>query len=44
MGDDASIHDVIYQMREAGLPLPRQPREVELTELAKAKQMFGLAP
>jgi hypothetical protein len=44
MGGDSSIHDVIYQMREAGLPFPRQPRKVELAQLAKARKMLGMAP
>ena len=42
MGGDATVHDVIQQLREAGLPLPRQPREVELAELVRARKLFGL--
>ncbi len=44
LGPDATIHDVIYQLREAGLEPPRQPREVELAQLSRARQLFGLAP
>ena len=40
LGQDATVHDVVHQLREAGLPLPRQPREVELAELARARRLF----
>ncbi len=42
MGADATVHDVIFQMREAGLALPRPPRDVEQAELARALKMLGL--
>jgi hypothetical protein len=42
MGDDATIHDVIDQMREASIPLPRHTAGP--AEMAKARKMFGLAP
>ena len=44
MGGDTTVHDVIYQLGEAGLPLPRRPREIELAELAKARKIFGMTP
>ena len=44
MGDDASIHDLIFQMREAGLEHPRLPPEEEEAQLAKARQIMGLPP
>lgn len=40
MGDDASIHDVVFQMREAHIPLPRQT--ASLAEMTKARKLFGL--
>ena len=43
LGPDATINDVVFQLREAGLPPPREPREVELAQLAKARKLFGLA-
>ena len=40
MGDDASIHDVVCQMREAHIP-PRQTASP--SEMAKARKLFGLS-
>jgi hypothetical protein len=43
LGDDATMHDLVFQLRAAGLEPPRQPREVELAQLAKARKLFGMA-
>ena len=40
LGPDATIHDVVFQLREAGLSPPREPREVEQAQLAKARRVF----
>jgi hypothetical protein len=42
MGGDATVHDVIYQLKVAGLPLPRFTSSE--AEMAKASKMFGLTP
>lgn len=42
LGPDATIHDVLAQMRNAGLEPPRPPREVELAQLAQARRLLGM--
>ena len=44
LGPDATIHDVIAQLRQAGLEPPRPPREVELAQLERARQLLGMTP
>jgi hypothetical protein len=42
LGPDATIHDLVHQMLQAGLEAPRMPREFEEAQLAKARRMLGL--
>ena len=40
MSGDATVHDVIYQLREAGLPLPCHRSSA--ADMERARKMFGL--
>ncbi len=42
LGQKATVADVFVMTREAGLPLPRPPREQEQAELAHALKVLGL--
>lgn len=42
LGDKATVADVFVLTRQAGLPLPRPPREQEQAELAHALAILGL--
>ncbi len=42
LGPDATIHDLVYQMRELGLEPPQAPRAFEEAQLAKARRILGL--
>ena len=44
LGPDATIHDLVHQMRLAGLEPPRAPREFEQQQIAKAYRILGLTP
>jgi len=44
LGPDATIHDVIYQMRELGLEPPQPDQEREQRNLAKARRALGITP
>ncbi len=42
LGGNATVADVFVLTRQAGLPLPRPPREQEQAELAHALRVLGL--
>lgn len=42
LGGGATVADVFVMTRQAGLPLPRPPREREEAELAHALKVLGL--
>jgi hypothetical protein len=42
LGEDFTVADVFVLTRQAGLPLPRPPREREQAELAHALKVLGL--
>ena len=42
LGERATVADVFVMTRQAGLPLPRQPREQEQAELRHALKVLGL--
>ena len=42
LGKGATVADVFVLTRQAGLPLPRPPREREEAELAHALKVLGL--
>ncbi len=42
LGEKATVADVFVMTRQAGLPLPRPPREQEQAELAHAIRVLGL--
>jgi hypothetical protein len=42
LGERATVADVFVMTRQAGLPLPRPPREQEQAELAHALKVLGL--
>jgi hypothetical protein len=42
LGERATVADVFVMTRQAGLPLPRQPREQEQAELKHALKVLGL--
>lgn len=42
LGRDASVHDVIAELRDAGLEPPRPPPEEERTQLERALKVLGL--
>jgi hypothetical protein len=42
LGQRATVADVFVMTRQAGLPLPRPPREQEQAELAHALKVLGL--
>ena len=42
LGGRATVADVFVLTRQAGLPLPRPPREQEQAELAHALKVLGL--
>lgn len=42
LGEKATVADVFVMTRQAGLPLPRPPREQEQAELAHALKVLGL--
>ena len=41
LGNGATVHDVIQQLKAAGLPPPRISREDELAEVARAQEVLG---
>ncbi len=41
LGEKATVADVFVMTRQAGLPLPRPPREQEEAELAHALKVLG---
>jgi hypothetical protein len=43
LGEKATVADVFVMTRQAGLPLPRPPREQEEAELAHALKVLGLS-
>ena len=43
LGEDASVHDVIAGLQDAGLPLPRRPRDAEAIDLARARMVLERA-
>ena len=42
LGERATVADVFVMTRQAGLPLPRPPREQEEAELKHALKVLGL--
>lgn len=42
LGERATVADVFVLTRQAGLPLPRPPREREQAELEHAMKVLGL--
>lgn len=42
LGGNVTVADVYVMTRQAGLPLPRPPREREQAELAHALKVLGL--
>jgi hypothetical protein len=42
LGERATVADVFVMLRQAGLPLPRPPREQEQAELDHAIKLLGL--